>query len=273
MLTLFSPAKLNLFLRVVGRRSDGYHNICSLFQAIDLGDELSFSISSDGDILEGGGSSFPRGSDNLIMKAVDLFRAKTSSSLHVRIEVVKNIPMEAGLGGGSGNAATALWAMNELSGRPATLSDLCMWAAELGSDVPFFLSKGTALCVGRGETIMELSPHSERGPLWIVKPDYGLSTAKVYGAYDSTTISTYPSQYFNDLEKPAFKLSPELKNLKQLLLDCGFETVVLSGSGTSFFCFGDCQPPSFDGITSYRAKFINRVSGSWYNKRRYPNLD
>ncbi|MBT7461660.1 MAG: 4-(cytidine 5'-diphospho)-2-C-methyl-D-erythritol kinase, partial [Waddliaceae bacterium] len=157
MLKLSSPAKVNLFLKVVRRRDDGFHDIVSLFQTISLEDRLTFSF-SEKDKVSCSDPSIPTDGRNLVNKARDLFRKKTGTDATFDIAIEKNIPAEAGLGGGSSNAATTLWALNTLAGNPATHDELREWASELGSDVAFFLSHGTALCTGRGEKIKELPP-------------------------------------------------------------------------------------------------------------------
>ena len=157
MLTLFSPAKINLYLHVIKKRTDGYHDISSLFQAIDLGDTLHFEWSNhEPDKLTCTDPNLTTDSSNLIMKAVLLFRQKTDWHHPVSIHLEKRIPIQSGLGGGSSNAATTLWALNEKAGRPASIEQLQTWSAEIGSDIPFFFSEGTAHCLGRGEEVKSI---------------------------------------------------------------------------------------------------------------------
>ncbi len=143
MLTLNSPAKVNLFLRILRRRSDGYHDLASLFQAISLYDTIHFAL-SDHDELTCDKPGIPTDSTNLILKAADLFRRKTGLKFGLKAHLEKRIPHEAGLGGGSSNAATTLWALNQLHGQPASPDELIAWSGEIGSDITFFLSHGTA---------------------------------------------------------------------------------------------------------------------------------
>ena len=145
-----SPAKLNLFLRVLRKRSDGYHELASLFQAIDLVDALHVREVSEDRFS----CSDPAllGPSNLVLRALKLFREKTGLQFPVEMHLEKRIPMQSGLGGGSSNAATALFALNVLAGRVATEEQLCAWSQEIGSDVPFFFSLGTAYCTGRGKS-------------------------------------------------------------------------------------------------------------------------
>lgn len=272
MLKLFSPAKVNLFLRVVSKRPDGYHDLSSLFQAIDLGDILSFQTHYE-DILSCTDPSLPNDEHNLVLKAAQLFRRKTGSQLFIKVHLEKHIPVQAGLGGGSGNAATTLWAMNQLSGQIATPAQLLEWSSEIGSDIPFFLSQGTAYCTGRGEEVQNLAPLTTR-TLWIVKPIGGLSTPAVFKKLSLSGKQNHSDdlqQFFsglmgfiNDLEKPAFEINPDLFDLKQRLLSSGFDTVLLCGSGSSFFCLGEGQLPVDSNLQIYSAKFINRSFDGWY---------
>ena len=147
-LTLASPAKVNLFLRVLRKREDGYHQLASLFQTVDLCDTLYIRL-GEADRLTTKSSDVPLSADNLIMQAVQLFRQKTGLPISAEIHLVKRIPVRAGLGGGSSNAATTLWALNQLTGRPVTDQQLSRWAAELGSDASSFiilLNSAVTLC-------------------------------------------------------------------------------------------------------------------------------
>ncbi len=272
-----SPAKLNLFLRILYKREDGYHELASLFQAISLFDTLTFTPTQDPDRLTVEGITMPTDNSNLILRAAKLFRDKTGLTLNVNVHAIKRIPLEAGLGGGSSNAATTLWAMNELTQRPATLQQLTAWGAELGSDVSFFLSNGTAYCTGRGENLISLLPLKQPPSITIIKPNFGLSTPLVYRTLKAAelpqrdpklALKTFyegePS-YFNDLEVPAFSLSPALKELQEKLLKSGFETVVLAGSGSSLFCIGEGNPPQQNDLLVHKVHCVSRSDGSWYN--------
>lgn len=276
MLTLFSPAKLNLFLRVLRRREDGFHELASLFQAISLGDMLSFSLAAH-DQLTAEGLSVPLDGSNLIAKAVDLFRKNTAIDASFTIHLNKRIPLEAGLGGGSSNAATTLWALNELTGRPATLEQLVAWGGTLGSDVAFFLSSGTAYCTGRGEILKSLEPLPETPSITLVKPPYGSSTPQVYRALNCLTLPHrdpiqyldrfYENdiEYFNDLETAAFAAIPDLAQLKEELLFAGFEHAVLAGSGSTFFCIGEAKLSLDPTYLIKKVRYLNRPLNSWYS--------
>ncbi len=279
MITLLSPSKINLFLRVLGKRSDGYHELATLMQTIDLADTLQMSKSSH-DRLSCSDPHLPMDSSNLVHKALTLFRKKTGVTDHFEIHLDKHVPMAGGLGGGSGNAATTLWGLNELCGKTASLEQLIEWSGELGSDVTIFLSSGTAYCTGRGEKIRSLKPLAPQ-KLWIVKPEEGLSTPQVFRHLNLTALEPRDPEkclnqflqgkpvYFNDLEAAAFALSPILALLKQQCQNQGFSTVLMSGSGTSFYLMGDKTPVLAPEFLVYRAAFIQRQDGAWYSPQPY----
>lgn len=268
-----SPAKINLFLRILRRRPDGYHELASLFQAISLFDTLDFAL-AEHDNLTCSDRTLPTDSSNLVLKATNLFRRKTGLKFGLRVHLDKKIPHQAGLGGGSGNAATTLWALNQLHNRPATSEALLEWAGEIGSDVAFFLSSGTAYCTGRGEIVKSLPPLQAQS-LWIVKPPQGTSTPAVYGKLNASQLPQRdPEQalnqflagspcYFNDLEDVALAVTPELAVLKHNLISQGYPDVMLSGSGSSFFCAGK-KHPDVPGCQIYSAEFANRSIDGWY---------
>lgn len=275
-LTLFSPAKINLFLRIVGRRPDGYHELASLFQTISLGDTLDFTL-ADEDRLTCTDPTLPTDGRNLVLKAAELFRQKTGLTFGVNIHLEKKIPSQAGLGGGSSNAATTLWALNELHGRPAAVADLQTWSSEIGSDIPFFFSQGTAYCTGGGECVENFPPLPSQ-KVTIVKPNIGLATPTVYARFRSLGFPNHPTtpkedlqsflsetpRYVNDLEAAAFAEEPALEKLKQELLASGFTTVLMAGSGSSFFCLGNADKSSFSGFFQFNSLFLFRTNNVWF---------
>lgn len=276
-LTLYSPAKINIFLKIVDKRPDGYHNLSSLFQAIDLCDILHISLSSqDRDTLTCNDPSIPSDSTNLVLKAVELFRRKTGLMFFVKIDLEKYIPSQAGLGGGSSNAATTLWALNELLDQRISLEQMAEWSEEIGSDIPFFFSQGTALCTRKGENVKNICLNKNCQPLWIVKPSLGLSTPLVYKSLNLSNLPFYDLERylhccirgewscFNDLEIPAFTLMPSLARLKNKLLLAGFHTVLMSGSGSAFFCLGEGKLPDDEELYMKQVKVLNRERNIWY---------
>ena len=187
---------------------------------------------------------------NLIIKAFQLFREQTGQKAFFRCDIDKQTPLEGGMGGGSSNCATALWAANKLCGSPASNEQLIEWGGKLGSDVSFFLSLGTAYCTGRGELIENIpSIPTPKGSFWVVKPAQGCPTGQVYGklglspgqdlagpdpvALRDKMLAAGLSQdvCVNDLELPAQQVLPKLAAIKDALKQGGFHTVLLSGSG------------------------------------------
>ena len=283
-LTLRSPAKINLFLRVTHKLLNGYHELASLMQTVSLYDTLHIKLAQH-DRFTCNVPYLPIDESNLVIRALDQFRFFYKEDFRVHVRLDKEIPIQAGLGGGSSDAATMLWGLNELVGSPFDDDELASIGAEIGSDVPFFFSRGTAYCRGRGEIVDPLNPLPFE-EIWIVKPLEGLSTPVVYETFDlqadelaasglkspslrppeesMTRIIQGEKDFYNDLEAPAFHLVPRLKEIKEKLLDSGFSQVVLCGSGTALFCVGDGVIPEIVGAVSTKVKFINRQPDEWY---------
>ena len=251
-LTVRAHAKVNLDLRVLGIRADGYHELRTVFQTIELHDTLVCADRPGPFTITCRQPGVPLDASNLIWKAgaalwTALGRAGTVRDTVVRVD--KKIPIEAGLGGGSADAAAALMAFGRLwGGAPITL--LREVGATIGADVPFFLSGGTALGLGRGEEIyplVDLPPHF----VVIVRPPFGVSTAEAYAWYDDDRASgqrenrefqllpvpwpTRAAQMINDLEPPVMRRHQEIGTLKQQLRDLGATAAAMSGSGSAIF--------------------------------------
>lgn len=245
-------------------------------QTLSLCDEITIA-KNDIDLFNTNDPNIPADDRNIVVKALHLFKKATGINSCFRIDLNKIIPTEAGLGGGSGNGATTLWGLNKMVGSPLTDQQLSLLGAQIGSDVPFFFSKGTALVTGRGEFVEDIG-HIPLGSVTLVKPPFGLSTAEVYkkwggsGRIDEQALKAEilrgVIKYVNDLEKPAFELSPKLRELKDQLLSCGFDQVLMSGSGSCFFCLGNGDVPYFEGYKMYFAKPIHRKSDEWYIEER-----
>jgi len=183
-LRLLSPAKLNLFLHITGRRLDGYHNLQTLFQLLDYGDTLSFTVREDGEITltpDIPGVAFE---DNLIIKAVRLLRQLSNTDLGVDIQLEKRLPMGGGIGGGSSNAATTLVALNHLWHCGFSSEQLQSFGLRLGADVPVFVNAQTAWAEGVGETLQPI----EMSKNWflVAQPDCHVSTQKIFSHKDLT---------------------------------------------------------------------------------------
>ncbi|MBS0584940.1 MAG: 4-(cytidine 5'-diphospho)-2-C-methyl-D-erythritol kinase [Verrucomicrobia bacterium] len=272
MKTYFSPAKLNLFFRVLSKRRDGYHEIASLFTAINFGDTLTISKSNKDSFTILGMENLPTDAKNLVIKALILFRETVKDTDPVAITLSKKIPIESGLGGGSSNAATTLWALNELYGYPLSVEELISLASTIGSDVPFFLSNGLAYCQGRGEIIENIKENISL-PLWLIHRE-GLcaSTPSVYKECEPSEVSREDPKvllkrilegdplFVNDLEKAAFRLVPKLGEVKQALQGT-FEKVALTGSGSAFFGYGLKENRRAEGIP---VTMLKRSENSWY---------
>jgi 4-diphosphocytidyl-2-C-methyl-D-erythritol kinase len=246
------PAKVNLGLHVVGRRSDGYHEIVTIFQAIDLCDVLEGETAGDL-TLDVADDAVPGGDANLVVRAARLLgaRVRGAHGRGARLTLHKAIPVGAGLGGGSSDAAGALMLLNVLWNLRLSSDALSSLAADLGSDVPFFLVGGTALGTGRGETVKPLPPIRERA-IVLGNPAFALSTPDVYRALaapltgDSGDV-TVPRLFVkfaegndfalakNDLEAAAFAMSKELETFRDALSRSGAEVALLSGSGSTVF--------------------------------------
>jgi 4-diphosphocytidyl-2-C-methyl-D-erythritol kinase len=234
-------AKVNRSLVVLGLRPDGYHEIDTLFQTIDLSDGIrleedrSLSLSVDGIDL-------PEDGQNLVVRAAQALLRRAGVVRGARIRLSKKIPVGAGLGGGSADAAATLLGLNALWRLERTVDDLCPIAAMVGSDVPFFLFGGLARGTGRGERI-ETLPDPPDECLVLLLPPFGMATPEVYRALDAgpgpdplppgAHFSAMPDR--NDLEAAAERLRPELSSLRSALVSQGAVSARLSGSGSTVF--------------------------------------
>ncbi len=266
--TIQAPAKLNLFFEVLAKRSDGYHEIETLMCPIDLYDTLSFrkepneqlklrceSVPEFGgtdrtDLARAGKFSLPSNQDNLVLQAVERLRRDGSVTSGATLRLIKRIPIAAGLGGGSSDAAAALRAANEVWRLDRSVEDLSETAARLGSDVPFFLAEGPAICRGRGELVEPLD-HVVPLHFVLVRPPVGLSTAAVYGvcrpsarprrvdslreAFRKGDIAAVGRLLFNRLQPAAESLSPWITRLSREFSELGCLGHGMSGSGSSYF--------------------------------------
>lgn len=243
-LTLQAPAKLNLSLRILGRREDGFHALDTLMVRLPgLADEIEFSH-AETFTFACSDPSVPGDESNLVVKAVRAWEAASGKSCRLRIFLKKKVPHGAGLGGGSSDAATTLIGLNQLLGEPLDQKALHSIAAGLGSDIPFFLTPGAARCTGRGE-IIEPAPSPPELPVLLLKPGFGVATPDAYKRWkDSKEIPgiSYGPQVFpwgelvNDLERPVFEKHRFLAEVKQWLLERPeVAGAMMSGSGSTMF--------------------------------------
>ncbi len=263
-LVVQTPAKINWALEVIGKRGDGFHELALVFQTVDLWDELSFWKKEGGlelTVLESP-ESLAADDSNLILKAARLFFEAAELPAGLKVQLKKKIPMAAGLGGGSSDAAATLWGLNRLYETNFPLGHLRNLAAQIGSDVPFFLTGGAALGLGRGEKIENWDGIP---PFWVLlaKPAEGLSTPQVYQsgkasftdgikarALRQVLLSGEPrllaENLFNGLEPAAFYLLPKVQSLKNSLLQAGALGALVSGSGPTVFALAEDEESAND---------------------------
>lgn len=295
-LEIFAPAKINLFLEVLARRSDGYHEINTVLSALGIFDTLKFAATDDPEIVldcrwahglaaraaakptvpahELPLDQIPLGPKNLTWQAAQLLRNRAGISMGARISLLKRIPAAAGLGGASSDAAAVLLAANIAWRLNWPIEKLAAIAADLGSDVPFLLAGGSAVATGRGERLSSV----RLPPLHvvIVKPPVGLSTPRVYAACQARATATGPDALLqllvagraalaaqhlvNDLQPPAAHLTPWIEKLRQ---EFGRQPVLghqMSGSGSSYFALCRSARQARRLAATLRARNIGWVS-------------
>ena len=248
------PAKINLGLWILGRRPDGYHEIDTILQAVTLEDELTIERADSGFRIDSRGLPIPGPGPNLVERAWELLKQRFPKleNSGIRVRMTKRIPVGAGLGGGSSDAAGFLAATSHLFGIPADSDELEALGMQLGSDVPFFFRGGTARATGRGERLRQLCPIS---PSWVVlaSPPFAISTSWAYGQTrnrltpagvgstvlasalverDLRTIGQAMRNVFEDVVLPAHR---SLGELKQAIEAGGAVRALLSGSGSTVF--------------------------------------
>ncbi len=250
-------AKINLILDVLKKRPDGYHEVVMIMQAISLHDLITIKPGS-GITVWANHPLVPLDERNLAYKAAELVLDRYPQITGVEINIEKNIPIEAGLAGGSTDGAAVILGMNRLFKLKMDIEEMFELGGLLGSDVPFCISGVTALAKGRGE-IIEKVPTSPR--LWVVlvKPSFGVKTAQVYNNLNLNEVMEHPDiddylealakkdvSYLitntqNVLEHSTFKLYPQVRNLKETLVAMGAEKALMSGSGPTVFALFKCQ--------------------------------
>jgi 4-diphosphocytidyl-2-C-methyl-D-erythritol kinase len=290
--TVRALAKVNLDLRVLGTRPDGYHELRTVFQSIHLHDTLTCTETPGPFVLKCRAPGIPLDSSNLVWRAgaalwSALGRAGDPRDTSVTIE--KAIPVQAGLGGGSADAAGALFALARLWGG-APLSLLREVAGGIGADVAFFMAGGTALGLGRGEEIYPLVD-LPRHWILVVRPPFGVSTAEAYAWYDEDRAAglrevresqilpvpwpTRAAQMINDLEPPVVRRHPEIHALKGTLRDAGAVAAAMSGSGSAVFGLFRTRPAAARALAplsrgGYRAWLTRTVDRDEYERLTRP---
>ncbi|MBE3098718.1 MAG: 4-(cytidine 5'-diphospho)-2-C-methyl-D-erythritol kinase [Planctomycetes bacterium] len=295
-LAVEAPAKVNLTLRVVGVRPDGYHDLESVVAAVGLLDRLRFEPADDLDLVCGD-AAVPPGDDNLVMKAAGLLRESCGARRGARVYLEKHIPAGRGFGGGSSDAAAALAGLNALWQCGRTPAELAALGARLGSDVPLFFSSPVAVMRGRGERI---EPVEAQPPWWLALawPGYGNPTADVYAAYDRLAQEKHQEPYdfevpdtfsgpgateilkclegparraaaflVNDLEPAARTLRPGAPGVRALLERAGAAAVGMTGSGSAYFALADTEAEARSLADAVRSAGAHAVAAPFFRSR------
>jgi 4-diphosphocytidyl-2-C-methyl-D-erythritol kinase len=273
-----SPCKVNLLLNILGRRTDGFHELETVMQPVNICDELVFERAGSGLQLICNNPGLPVDSKNLVHRAATAFLAAAKISEGIRIHLQKNLPLAGGIGGGSANAGITFTALNELFGSPLSPEKLHELAAALGSDVPFFLYDQPALATGRGEKV-ELLPHfpALRGKVFfLVHPGFGISTPWSYqnlarfpaalngragragelvAKLQADDLPAAAARFYNSLEAPAFEKFPVLSLYKDFLLENGAEVSLMSGSGSTTFAITENLAAAENLAEKFKSQF------------------
>jgi 4-diphosphocytidyl-2-C-methyl-D-erythritol kinase len=273
-----SPCKVNLLLNILGKRADGFHELETVMHPVNFSDQLAFARAGEGVEMTCNDASLPTDSRNLVHRAATAFLEAAGISEGVRIHLEKKIPQAAGLGGGSGNAATTLVGLNELFGHPLTLEQLHPIAARLGSDIPFFLQSKPALATGRGEKIASLDffPAMRGTAFVLIHPGFGISTAwsyqnlarfpaalngqpgraeKLVKLLQTADLKTAGAEFYNSLEAPALEKYPLLAIFQEFLRANGAEATLMSGSGSTTFALTSSQTIAEQLVEKFKQKF------------------
>jgi 4-diphosphocytidyl-2-C-methyl-D-erythritol kinase len=273
-----SPCKVNLLLNILGRRTDGFHELETVMHPVALHDVLTFDRQAGGVQLTCNLPELPTDSRNLVYRAAAAFLQKAGIQEGARIHLQKGIPLAAGLGGGSGNAATTLSGLNELFGRPLDPGELPEMAAALGSDIPFFLQSGPALATGRGEKIqtLEFFPALRGAAFLLIHPGFGISTAwayanlarfpaalngqagrarKLVSRLQSGDLAAAGAEFYNSLEAPALEKYPWLALVREFLRANGAAASLMSGSGSTIFAIASDRAAAEELAGKFKSKF------------------
>jgi len=260
-----APAKLNLFLHITGRRADGYHDLQTLFQILDWGDELSFALNASGRIERLGNNTGVPEQDDICIRAAHLLKSRCGISQGVQITLHKRIPMGAGLGGGSSDAATVLSALNRLWCCGQSQQQLAELGLELGADVPVFVHGCSAWAEGRGEKL-EAVALGQRHYL-LVFPDVSIPTAEIFRhpalKRDSKPVEMSPERFKpgrNDCEAVVLQLYPQLRQLTRDLSRWGEPH--MSGTGSTFYLSFETKKNAIEAASELECRYnVRPVSG------------
>ncbi len=250
-LRIESPAKVNLFLEVLKKREDGYHNVETVLETVDLCDDIILKETKEGIKIESDFPSLPLGRENLAYQAAFLLKKRLGIEKGIQITINKRIPLASGLGGGSSNGASVLLGLNKLWGLDLSYEELLGLAREIGADVPFFLRKGRALGRGRGDELWPL-PQSPTLHFVLISPGFEISAEWAYenlrnltkearsikiilSALKSGKITRIGNSLYNRLEEAVILKHPQIAKIKKRLLELGACGALMSGSGPSVF--------------------------------------
>jgi len=270
MKTLFAKAcaKINIGLKILGILPNGYHEIETVFQSVDLCDDISVSLLEGAIFIESDHPNVPQGEANICFRAAKLLQERAGTQTGCRIRISKKIPMGAGLGGGSTDAAATLRLLNRLWKLNLSHKDLSAIAKELGADVPFFLNPGAAIAYGIGDNLQPLQkgwdffgvilyPNRHISTVWAYRNlKINLTNAKKYiklSSYfvEQLFLQEFPLFFKNDFESLIFDRYPEFKEIKLRLLQAGSSFVSLSGSGSAFFGLFDQKKMAQEALTLF----------------------
>ena len=267
-LKLPSFAKINWYLRILGKRSDGYHEVVTVLQTISLCDEIIFNVDSEeGSItLTCDDPAIPTDNTNLIIRAAVMLRDSLQRAYGAEIALTKKIPAQGGLGGASSNAAVTLMVLNAL------WSKLSINPGLLGADVPFFFVGGTCIATGTGTEVSQL-PDVPKQHLLVITPNAKVSTAKAYASLNAASLTTPDSASIlsssladvssadsrqwplrNDFERVIFEIEPEIERAKMALLEAGARGALLAGSGSSVFGVFDDETARDRGLENLKSE-------------------
>ena len=273
-----SPCKVNLILNILGKRADGFHELETVMQPVNLGDEMAFERAGAGLQLTCSNPELPTDSKNLVHRAATAFLAAAKISDGVKIHLQKNLPLAGGIGGGSANAAVTFAALNELFGSPLPRGTLHELAAALGSDVPFFLYDQPALATGLGEKVQTLEnfPAFKGKAFFLVHPGFGISTpwsyqnlarfpaalngkkgraAELVSKLQAGDWPAAAGGFYNSLEAPAFDKFPVLELYQKFLSENGALMSLMSGSGSTTFAITE-NPAAADALAEkFKSQF------------------
>ncbi len=273
-----SPCKVNLLLNILGKRADGFHELETVFHPVNVCDRLTFERAGRGVELTCSEPDLPTDSNNLVHRAATAFLQAAQIKDGVRIHLEKKIPLAAGLGGGSGNAATTLLGLNELFGQPLPAAKLDELATALGSDVPFFLQSKPALGTGRGEHIQTLQffPALRGTCFLLIHPGFGISTAWAYqnlarfpdalngrpgraqelvSRLQGGDLAAAAGGLYNSLEAPALEKFPILALFQEFLRANGAAAALMSGSGSTTFAVAQNRKIAESLVEKFKVKF------------------